>query len=58
MSRLTTEQIAQVAHEANRALQAIEGDPAPSPAWKDAPDWQTKSAIDGVKAVRAGWDEA
>jgi len=47
-----TEDIARVCHEANRALQAIQGDPTPSPAWNDAPDWQTNSAVEGVvKAI-------
>lgn len=41
--------IARVCHEANRALQIIQGDPAPSPAWEDAPEWQTNSAIEGVQ---------
>jgi hypothetical protein len=51
---MTTEQIAQVCHEANRALQLISGDPAPSPAWADAPDWQRNSAIEGVEQAQAG----
>lgn len=46
--------IARVCHEANRALQAIHGDPAPSPAWADAPEWQRESAIEGVTAAQAG----
>ncbi len=46
--------IAQVCHAANRALQLIAGDPAPSPEWSDAPDWQRDSAIEGVAAAQAG----
>jgi len=41
-------EIARVTHEANRALQIIQGDPAPSPHWDDAPEWQTSSALEGV----------
>ncbi|MFD8771450.1 RyR domain-containing protein [Streptomyces sp. NPDC059916] len=40
--------IARVCHDANRAWQIASGDPAVSPAWDDAPDWQRASAIDGV----------
>lgn len=50
------EAIARVAHEANRTLQIITGDPAPSPAWDDAPAWQQQSAVDGVAAAREGRD--
>ena len=50
----TAEQIAQVTHEANRVLQGIEGDPAQSPHWDDAPDWQRDSAIEGVVGALAG----
>lgn len=46
--------IARVCHEANRALQTIQGDPAPSPAWDDAPQWQRDSAIEGVAQALAG----
>jgi hypothetical protein len=50
----TAEQIAWVCHEANRALQGITGDPAPSPAWDDAPEWQRASAIAGVVEALRG----
>lgn len=40
--------IAQVTHEANRAWQILTGDPAVSPHWDDAPDWQRDSAVEGV----------
>lgn len=39
--------IAQVAHEANRAYCQALGDTS-QPAWGDAPEWQTQSAINGV----------
>lgn len=51
---MNNESIAQVCHEANRALQLISGDPAPSPCWDDAPEWQRASAIEGVAKARAG----
>ncbi len=41
-------QIAAVAHETNRAYCYETGD-ASQPAWEDAPDWQRKSAINGVQ---------
>lgn len=46
--------IARVCHEANRAIQLITGDPAPSPAWDDAPEWQRDSAVDGVFSALRG----
>lgn len=39
---------AQVAHEANRAYCASIGDNS-QPAWEDAPDWQRRSAVHGVR---------
>ena len=48
------EAIARVCHEANRTVQVLTGDPAPSPAWDDAPEWQRQSAVDGVAAAREG----
>lgn len=51
---LSIESIAQVCHEANRALQLISGDPAPSLAWEAAEAWQRDSAIAGVNAALAG----
>jgi len=42
------ENIAKVCHEANRAYcQGIGDDSQPS--WEDAPEWQRKSAVEGVK---------
>lgn len=46
--------IARVCHEANRALQTLHGDPAPSPTWDKAPEWQRDSAVEGVAAARGG----
>ena len=51
---MNVEEIAQVVHEANRALQAIQGDPAPSPPWEIAPEWQRASAISGVEGALGG----
>lgn len=42
------EQIAEICHEANRALCQATGDNS-QPAWKQAPDWQKESAINGVQ---------
>ena len=42
------EAIARVAHEANKAYCATLGDFS-QVSWDEAPDWQKRSAIDGVK---------
>lgn len=42
------QKIAQVCHEANRALCAVIGDNSQLP-WADAPEWQRSSAVDQVK---------
>jgi len=44
---MTPVQIAQVAHEVNRAYCASIGDDS-QPAWADAPDWQRASILAGV----------
>ena len=44
---MTVEQVAQVAHELNRAYCNSIGDNS-QPTWEDAPDWQKTSAIHGV----------
>lgn len=44
---MTIEQIAQVAHELNKAYCEAWGD-FTQPSWADAPDWQKSSAINGV----------
>ncbi|MFB8071145.1 RyR domain-containing protein [Streptomyces californicus] len=50
----STDEIARIAYEANRALQRVTGDPASSLAWDDAPEWQRASAVDGVEQALAG----
>jgi len=42
--------IAEICHEANRVLCESQGDNS-QVAWKDAPDWQRKSVISGVRFV-------
>lgn len=44
---MTTEEIARVAHEVNRAYCASIGDTS-QPPWERAPEWQKKSAVTGV----------
>lgn len=44
---MTTDDIARVAHEVNRAYCQAIGDDS-QPAWADAPDWQRDSALSGV----------
>lgn len=51
---MKNEQIAQIAHEANRVVQIATGDPAVSPHWEDAPEWQRESAVEGIKQALAG----
>lgn len=46
---LTIEQIANVAHQVNKAYCTAIGDNTQSE-WEIAPDWQRQSAINGVKA--------
>lgn len=48
MRLLTTAQIAQLAHEVNRAYCQSIGDTS-QPSWGEAPDWQKDSAIAGVE---------
>lgn len=50
----STEQIAHVVHEANRALQRILGDRWVSPAWWEAPLSQRDSLINGVQKAIEG----
>jgi hypothetical protein len=47
------EKCAEAAHEMNRIYCEAHGD-ASQPAWKDAPDWQRSSAINGVSGALAG----
>jgi hypothetical protein len=44
----STEMVARVAHEANRALSAAFGDKSHK-SWEEAPKWQRESAVAGVK---------
>lgn len=48
------ESVARITHEANRALQIETGDPAVSPGWDEAPEWQRASAIEGVQKAIDG----
>lgn len=48
---MNNEQIAKVAHEVNRAYCSAIGDDS-QPTWEDAPDWQRRSAINGVEFHR------
>ena len=52
---LTDEQIASVAHSANRAYCHAIGDDSQLP-WAQAPQWQRDSAIVGVQHVRSNPD--
>jgi len=52
---MNDEQIARVAHEANRAYCLAIGDTSQLP-WDEAPEWQRKSAINGVAFHRANPD--
>ena len=45
---MTNENIAQVAHEINKAYCESIGDDS-QPSWQEAPEWQQNSAINGVK---------
>ena len=47
MNEITTKQIAQFAHEINKAYCQAIGDNS-QPTWEDAPEWQKSSAINGV----------
>jgi hypothetical protein len=44
---ITQEKVAQICHEVNRAYCQSIGDNS-QPTWEDAPEWQRKSAINGV----------
>lgn len=47
IEKLTVNSVAQICHEANRALCAGMGDDSQLP-WAEAPEWQKESAIKGV----------
>jgi len=53
MSQLSTLQIAQIAHELNRAYCAALGDYSQNE-WAQAPDWAKASAIEGVTKIADG----
>ncbi|WP_304455966.1 RyR domain-containing protein [Nocardiopsis sp. YSL2] len=46
--------IARVCYDANRAYQVVTGDPAVSPPWDEAPEWQHESALVGVEQALDG----
>lgn len=48
------EDVARVVHEATRALQYIQGDPAPAEPWNSFSDDRRKVVIDGVRRARNG----
>lgn len=50
----TDEQAARLVHEANRALQYQQGDPAPSQPWESESDHIRAVAVDGVRRALAG----
>lgn len=45
---ITINEIARICHEANKTLCETQGDFSQSP-WDEAPEWQRKSAINGVE---------
>ena len=47
IEKVLVENVARIAHEVNKAYCESIGDFS-QPSWKDAPEWQKKSAIDGV----------
>lgn len=55
MSQLKVEEIAQAAHEVNRAYCFALGDESQLP-WEEAPEWQKASLIAGVEAIIANPD--
>ena len=50
----TDEEIARVVHEANRAIQDIDGDESPSPPWACEDPAVRALTIQGVRLARAG----
>lgn len=52
---LTIEQIAEISHETNRQYCKALCDNS-QPAWKDAPEWQRESAVNGVMFHKANPD--
>lgn len=54
MTQFSHVDIARVCHEANRAVQIATGDPAVSPSWDDAPEWQRESAMEEIQRALDG----
>ena len=54
MTGYTAEEIARVVHEAQRALQAVQGDPVPAPPWDQARPVMRNSVIEGVRHALDG----
>lgn len=53
MSVEELEMLARIAHEANRAYCLYLGDGS-QPPWEEAPEWQRRSAVEGVRGALAG----
>jgi hypothetical protein len=52
--RYADEQVAQVVHEATRALQYVQGDQSPAEPWFTLSDEAQESAVAGVRRIRSG----
>jgi hypothetical protein len=52
--RYNDEQIAEIIHETNRAVQKIQGDPLPSQPWDREPEELRQGVIANVALARAG----
>ena len=48
---VTAEEIARVVHAAHRELQIVQGDPVPSPPWDEAPEYQVRQTVTGVREM-------
>lgn len=53
--RYSEEEIARVCHEANKAMQYVQGDPCPSQPWDAEPEWVKEGTINMVRLVRLGY---
>jgi hypothetical protein len=56
MARYTDEEVARVCHQAACGLQAIQGDPCPSPPWDHLPAEVRDVIVSGVRMARCGSD--
>ena len=54
MTGYTAEEIARVVHEAERALQAVQGDRVPAPPWPEARPDMRRTVVDSVRHVMDG----